>query len=280
MNPGQITQLKQVGKMTLLGKVFPSWSYARRARKGPVLIHRLDGVAELVRGRKTKADEIQPAVNQLADHTIFQTEFCRTSFAEHCGVIPASWRVINNAVDPLVFFPSPAPPKQDGPFRLVAVSWSSNPRKGFAALAEASRLPGVQVTFVGNWCPDVDAANVNVAGVLRSEELAEVMRSCHAVIHAAWNEPCSNAIVEAMACGLPVIYRDSGGNRELAGGYGVPLSEDLLEVLHRLKEQYDDLRQNILDSRDNFLINRAAREYIAMFEFAIDNHQGELGEAN
>ena len=279
LHPWQIAQLRYKGEMNRLGRVIPSLMYRYRKRKGPVLIHRLDGVAELIRGRKTKADEVQPAVNRLTDHTIFQTEYCRNSFAEHCGILPASWRVINNAVDPQVFFPNLDPPKQDDPFRLVAVSWSSNPLKGFATLADVSRQPGVQLTFVGNWCPAVDPANVKVMGVLKSEQLAEVMRSSHAMIHAAWNEPCSNAIVEAMACGLPVIYRESGGNRELAGGYGVPLSEDLMEVLHRLKEQYDDLRQNILDSRDSFLINRAAREYIAMFGFAIDNHQGELDEA-
>ena len=170
-------------------------------------------------------------MNRLTDHTIFQTEYCRTSFAEHCGIVPASSRVIKNAVDPQIFFPRSDSPKKAGPLRLVAASWSSNPLKGFATIAEVSRLPGVELTFVGNWCPDVDPANVKVAGVLRSAELAEVMRSSHAMIHAGWNEACSNAIVEAMACGLPIVYRDSGGNRELAGDYGVPLTDDLSEVI-------------------------------------------------
>ena len=235
------------------------------------MVHRLDGVAELVRGRRTKADEVQPAVNRLTDHTVFQTDYCRTSFAEHCGVVPASWSVIKNAVDPKVFFPAPDVARNDRPLRLVAVSWSSNPRKGFATLAEASRLPGVELTFVGNWCPDVDPASVKVAGVLRSEEIAEVMRSSHAMIHAAWNEPCSNAIVEAMACGLPVVYRDSGGSRELAGEYGVPLSDDLPDVFHGLDVQYDDLRRKILENRDSFLIGRAAKEYLAMFQVAVNS---------
>ena len=197
--------------------------------------------------------------------------FCRTSFAEECELAPKSWRIIKNAADPVTFFPDPKIVKKDGPLRLVAVSWSSNPRKGFATIADVSRLPGVEVTFVGNWCPDIEPARVRLLGVLMAEELAEVLRSSHAMLHAAWNEPCSNAIVEAMACGLPIVYRDSGGNRELAGDYGVPLTEDVSEVVKGLLRQYSHLRDRVLNDRELFLINRAAEEYISMFRYAIAN---------
>ena len=93
------------------------------------------------------------------------------------------------------------------------------------------------------------------------------------MLHAAWNEPCSNAIVEALACGLPVIYRDSGGNRELADEYGVALTKDLSDTLDNLRNQYTDLRNKILFNRDKFLISRAADEYLSMFHYAIANHQ-------
>ena len=272
----QIAQLRQTGRMTLLGELVPVRMQLRRARSGPVLIHRVDGVPELVRGHKGRADEIQTAVNQLTDHTVFQTEYCRTSFAQHCGVAPASWRVINNAVDPRVFFPNPSAAVNDGTFRMVAVSWSSNPRKGFATLADMSRLHGVELTFVGNWCLDVDPANVKLAGVRDSKGVSEILRSSHAMIHAAWGEPCSNAIVEAMACGLPVIYRDSGGNRELAGEYGIALTEDPADALENLMEHYADLREKVLHDTPRFLINRAAMEYLAMFREAIASHEAQV----
>ena len=156
---------------------------------------------------------------------------------------------------------------------MIAVSWSSNPRKGFATIARVSRLAGVEVTFVGNWCADVDPAGVRLAGVMRSKELAEVLRSSHAMLHAGWNESCSNAIVEAMACGLPIVYRDSGGNRELAGDYGVHLTDDLSEVIEGLLRQYSYLRDRVLEDRELFLINRAAEEYISMFRYVIANHK-------
>ena len=99
--------------------------------------------------------------------------------------MPASWCVVNNGVDPTIFFPPPRKPKLDGALRLVAASWSANRLKGFSTLAELSQLSGVHVVFAGNWCPDVQPENVELAGVLDSDELANLMRSSDAMVHAA-----------------------------------------------------------------------------------------------
>ena len=266
----QVAQIRQTGRMSILGEILPLRCFESLSRRGPTLVHRVDGVPKLTRGRRTGADDVQPAVNRLADHTIFQTDFCRTSFRDQGGVMPASWCVVNNGVDPTIFFPPPRKPKLDGALRLVAASWSANRLKGFSTLAELSQLSGVHVVFAGNWCPDVPPENVELAGVLDSDELANLMRSSHAMVHAAWNEPCSNAIVEAMACGLPVIYRDSGGNAELASSYGVPLKEDLGGSVSRLIKDHDALAGNVLVERNRFLITRAAEEYVSAFQCAID----------
>ena len=271
----QVAQLRQTGRMSFLGEPVPIWMQLQRARQGPVLIHRVDGVPELVRGHKGRADYVQTAVNRLADHTIFQTDYCRTSFAQHCGITPSSSSIINNAVDPGIFFSDLGADPPNGTLRLIAVSWSPNRRKGFDTLAEISRLPGVELTFVGNWCTEVDPAHVTLAGTHDSKGVSGILRASHAMVHAAWEEPCSNAIVEAMSCGLPVIYRDSGGNRELAGEYGVALTEDLGADVENLRTKYADLRVKALQDRPRFLINRAATEYLSMFREAIASHMTE-----
>lgn len=110
-------------------------------------------------------------------------------------------------------------------------------------------------------------------GVLNSIELAQLMRTAHALVHAAWNEPCSNTIVEAMACGLPVVYRDSGGSAELVDHRGVPLAADLEESVACLIDNHGALSERLHADRQRFLIARAAREYIGAFEEASEGRR-------
>lgn len=233
----------------------------------PVVVHRLDGVAELIRGRRTSADDLQPQVNALADFTIFQSEYSRRVFAES-GVNPARSCVIYNGVDPKIFFPGPKKSPPTGPLKLIAVSWSDNPRKGFATLAEISRVPGVVLSFVGRWPESVDPQQVELLGSRRSDEIAALLRDADACVHAAIHEPCSNAIIEALATGLPVLYRNSGGNEELAGLYGVPISDRHDDDITLLRDQLNTLRERALDDRARFSIGRAAAEYVVSFEEA------------
>ena len=267
----QVAELRHSGRMSLVGRVLPLSYFKTLSRRGPVLVHRVDGVPELTRGHRTAADGVQPAVNRLADHTIFQSQFCRTSFLEYGGDPSKRSSVVNNGVDPDIFFPARNAPSTERVLRLVAASWSPNRRKGFATLASLSKVPRTQVVFAGNWCPEVDPERVELAGVLRSHELAELMRTAHALVHAAWNEPCSNTIVEAMACGLPVVYRDSGGNAELVGECGVPFADDLQETVTSLSGDYRVLTDRVRRNRHRFLVGRAAREYVAAFQDAVDH---------
>ena len=96
------------------------------------------------------------------------------------------------------------------------------------------------------------------------------MREHDALIHAAKNEPCSNTVVEALASGLPALYLDSGGNKELAGEYGVAISDDLEQDLEVFRSSYNELRERVLDHREKFLMPRAAKAYMESFERARD----------
>ncbi len=52
-----------------------------------------------------------------------------------------------------------------------------------------------------------------------------MFRRAHLLLHTKVKDPCPTLVLEAMACGLPVVHPASGGTVELVGdvgGIGVP----------------------------------------------------------
>jgi glycosyltransferase involved in cell wall biosynthesis len=244
----------------------PAWLGLSRWRGArPPFVHRLDGVFRLY-GRRTDdlADAAQFQINRCMDWTIFQTEYCRRSFAAE-GLEVSRSTVIFNGVDLDRFVPAEQPPAMDIT-RLIAVAWSPNLWKGFPAMVKASRIPGVEVTFVGNWPQDFDPEAVKVIPPQTHDELPALLRQHHALLHMAQNDPCSNAILEAMACGLPVIYHPSGGSPEIVASCGVPGEPHLAVAVEELRDRYHELRQCVLERRSTFSIDCVARAYLQVFE--------------
>ena len=68
--------------------------------------------------------------------------------------------------------------------------------------------------------------HVHLHGRLPPEEVRRVLWNSDVFIHASLSEGISNAVLEAMACGLPVVASDTGGMREAiregVDGYLVP----------------------------------------------------------
>ncbi|MEW5871406.1 MAG: glycosyltransferase family 4 protein [Chloroflexota bacterium] len=274
LNPKAVASVQQGGSSgqlpSILGKLYGG---------GKPLVQRADGVARLYGRDDPRADQTQFEIARLADCVIFQSQYSQASFAQ-AGVRPRQVQVIYNAVDGSVFYPSPeiqaVHSRQD--LRLLAVSWSANPMKGFADLARLADLPGVKLRFVGNWCPEEAPGKVQLLGRKTRSEIAALLRQSDVFVHAAQNDPCSNAILEALASGLPILYHDSGGNPELAQGYGLALTGDPGSVVAAMRLNYTQFRQKVLDNRAAFLIEGCAEKYLGVFCQVIEEH-GTLGRA-
>jgi glycosyltransferase involved in cell wall biosynthesis len=64
-------------------------------------------------------------------------------------------------------------------------------------------------------------------GSYTQSQAPDIYRSAHIYVSTKHNDACPNAVIEAMACGLPTAFSASGGVPELVGtaGYGVPVAE-------------------------------------------------------
>ena len=222
----------------------------RFARRGARMVHRVDGPIGAYRGFDDGTDARIAEINAaLASATIFQSEF---SLAKHreLGFELREPVVIPNAVDAAIFHP-PAirGPLEGRKVRVVASSWSDNPRKGVGALEWLDRNldpDRFELTFAGR-APATRFERIRVVGPLESAALAELLRTQDLYVAPSWDDPCSNALLEALACGLPAAYRDSGGHPELVGGAGVSFREDadVGAAIERLVSEIDARRASI-----------------------------------
>jgi glycosyltransferase involved in cell wall biosynthesis len=156
--------------------------------------------------------------------------------------------VIPNTVDPEIFYPPASRGSRDGRLRVIATSWSDNPRKGgdiLAWLDENLDFSEFEVTFAGN--TSARFKRIRVVGPLASEPLADLLREHDVYIAPSRDDPCSNALLEALACGLPAAFLRSGGHPELVGegGVGFDAAEELPGVLEQLREQLEERRAAI-----------------------------------
>ena len=198
---------------------------AKRSHPGLRVIQRVDGSTRAY-GRQDASDSEQTRVNLLADLTIFQSQYSKFSTRRKYKVIPGNGPVIFNPVDCELFHPGTdmLPPGQNT--RVCSISFSTNPKKGtwhIGALAEANS--DVEFVLCGHFPKLPDLSNIVLMGHLSPVDLAEVLRSCHIFLHLAENDPCPNVVIEALASGLPVLFKPSGGTPELVGPCGYPVTE-------------------------------------------------------
>jgi len=160
-------------------------------------------------------------------------------WAQGQGVPAERLQVVGNGVDTATFRPiSQAGARSalnlplDAPV-LISVGGLTE-RKGFHRVMEVLpelliRWPALQYLVVGgasgegDWGPRLKAQvkelgleeRVHFLGVIPPHELHRTLSAANAFVLATRNEGWANVFLEAMACGLPVVTTDVGGNREV-----------------------------------------------------------------
>lgn len=190
---------------------------ALRRRTAPqTVLARVDGPISLVRGKDAYIDRLlADFVTLQADGVVWQSAWSREQNKKLVGMAAPAEVVIHNAVDPKIFFPK----EQRRPghkIKLMATSWSANPRKGFALytyLDHQLDFSRYDMAFIGN--APLAFKNIRVLPARSSAMLADQLRAHDIYITASQHDPCSNALLEALACGLPAVAVADGGHPEL-----------------------------------------------------------------
>ncbi len=236
--------------------------FSRRHRLN--VIHRIDGPIHLIRGYDREKDELCYRLNaQFASATVLQSAWVYQRIVE-MGYRPVSPMIIHNAVDSDIFHSrGRAPFDRKRKVRLISTSWSNNPRKGgptYKWIEKHLDWDRFEYTFVGNVSESFE--RVRHIPPVPSEELASILRDHDIYLTASRNDPCSNAVIEALACGLPTLYLNDGGHPELVGYGGLPFNseDEIRPQLDRLVENYESFQRLIVVSK----LEDVAEKYLTL----------------
>lgn len=137
--------------------------------------------------------------------------------------------------------------------------------KGIDVIQAAAELnPQVEFVLVGAVRESLEhfafPTNVTIEGPVTSEEVDRYLREADVFVFPSKSEGFSNALLEAMASGLPVIASDVGANKEMISDLGgIILAENTGESVSDALMEMKDLRVRVRMSKWN--IAKVKRDY-------------------
>lgn len=173
-------------------------------------------------------------VNKLADLVLYQTEFCQKAVERFIGPCQSKAATVLNCTDIARFRPSSLPRKKEQELRLLVAGTHFQservtiPLQVLRLLLDSGICARLVIAGELKWaeaykeCRQLVAdlgleAYVTLTGHFSYDTAHEIYVNSDMLLHLKYKDPCPTVVIEAMACGLPVIGSSTGGLPELVG---------------------------------------------------------------
>jgi len=275
-------------------------------RLGIPIIQRLDGMNWIHRRTRTgvlhflRAElnnlVLQIIRNRYADWIVYQSEFAQRWWERKHGPSEVGKSVIYNGV-PLGTY-SPGSEDQLASDRIVLLMVEANLSGGYEVGLEtgvhlargvSARISKkLELVVVGNVPQQLKhkfskegSFDLKWAGLVPAHDVPFFYRSAHLFYAGDLNPACPNAVIESLACGLPVVAFDTGAIPEIVMGNSgrvVPYGGDVWKLDSPDIESLVQGAQEVINNQstfrtgarrravESFDVDRMTEEYIAVFE--------------
>jgi glycosyltransferase involved in cell wall biosynthesis len=171
----------------------------------------------------------------LADYVIYQSRFCQKAAEKYLGERIGDSEILYNAVDTNYFKPYEKKSLNNSEFTFLLsgrigshLSYRvESVLKGFAEVI--SEGLNAKLIISGKLDKEVRVVSeklinklhlnsaIKFTGSYTQEEAPFIYNNADAYIMTKHNDPCPNTVIEALSCGLPILYSNTGGIPELVG---------------------------------------------------------------
>jgi glycosyltransferase involved in cell wall biosynthesis len=212
-------------------------------QRGMRIVQRLDGINWVHRRRRTGMRHFMRAEygnlilslirSRIATHILYQSEFAHRWWDQRFGEKRPTFSIVHNGVDLSVYRPDGPGTRPVDRYRLLVVEgnlgggYDMGLDNGLQLAEILSSQHGftMEVMVVGRIEAQHQAAvqsrsaiPILWTGAVERERIPEIDRSAHLLFSADLNPACPNSVIEALACGLPVVAFDTGALSELVVG--------------------------------------------------------------
>jgi lipopolysaccharide biosynthesis glycosyltransferase len=222
--------------------------------------------------------------NGEINYYIFNSQFIKNYYKKFIDVKNST--VIYNGCDTTIFYPSEniKPIK----YRVVTHHWSDNMNKGYQIYYDLwtnlKKTKNYEFVFIGKNVPEM-FKEVPIIGPYVGIELSNAIRDCNIYITDSIFDSCPNHVIEAISCGLPILYRKhEGGARELCElfpkkiGESYSNLEELIEKLVMIRKNYNKYKKNVLEYAQYFELGKQISKYDASFLNVLFQKKMKIGE--
>ena len=305
----------------------------RARQRGVRIVQRLDGINWIHRLIRTGWRHFFRAEygnymlslirSRIAHHIVYQSEFVRLWWDRRYGRIDTPSEVIYNGVNLDQFKPMPETNRPADMLRVLLVEGSLLGGYEFGLemalklvveiaggknLAHSlSNVRAIELEVIGKvdlrtwnrwdgWLREQKTqlpVCLNWRGVLPHKRIPEALNAAHLLFSSDLNAACPNSVVEAIACGTPVIAFDTGALKELVAdnaGMILPYGGDpwkldppdipaLAQAAKKVLNEQDNFRTRARSrAEEAFDVNQMVTHYLDILSPRSDPHPHSLRE--